>query len=74
MKRNDLYWDDPETISRPGYKVTVEIVVEAADHGEAEEKVNEFIKDAILAQDSEDREMRYVYDITDVETAEIDFS
>ena len=73
-KSSKILFDDPETIHRNGYKVVVEVMVEADDHGDAEEKVNEFMRDAILSLADDDRDMRYTYDITDVETAEIDFS
>ena len=74
-KRSDgILFDDPETVNRSGYKVMVEITVEAEDHCEAEEKINDFMRDAILALADEDRDMRYTYDITDVTVAEIDFS
>ena len=73
-RSNEVLFDDPETVGRTGYRVVVEIMVEAEDHCEAEEKINDFMRDAILALADEDRDMRYTYDITDVTVAEIDFS
>ena len=75
MSQEDgILFDDPETAVKQKFKVTVELYIDAEDHGEAEEKVHEFMRDVILAfSENSDKDMRFPYDITDIEAAEIDF-
>jgi len=67
----DLFDSTEESVTK--YKVIVEFVLDADGHEEAQAKINELIKEGVLAiAVDEEKDIGYTYDIIDCEVAEID--